>query len=233
MRSTNKKIGIIGGVGPQATSFIYNKIIDLSQTKYGAKNNNDFPQVIIESVPIPDFISNKKQMNIAKEMLIDTTKSLTNAGATVLCIGSNTVHLLLEDLKKETTVKFVSMLNLVAQECSSRKLKAVGLLGTSVLLKSEMYQRELTDKGIATILPTQEQFSSIDQLIRDVIAGKQNGENKQKYIAILNELYEKGAESIILGCTELPLALNYEALGDRTINSDEILAKGLVDYYYS
>src|SRR3989344_3894093 len=88
--SNHKKIGILGGVGPQATQFIYGKIIELSQSKYGAKNNNDYPQILIESVPVPDFISDTSQIETAKAMLIKSVQSLTNAGATRLCIGSNT-----------------------------------------------------------------------------------------------------------------------------------------------
>ena len=60
-----------------------------------------------------------------------------------------------------------------------------------------------------------------------------NEEKKQQYIGVLNDLFSKGSEAIILGCTELPLAANYEVLGNRTINSDEVLAEGIVDYYYS
>ena len=63
----NKKIGIIGGVGPQSTNFIYEKIIYFSQTKYNAKDNADYPKLIIESVPVPDFISNKDNIVIAKK----------------------------------------------------------------------------------------------------------------------------------------------------------------------
>src|SRR3989344_9196177 len=94
--SNHKKIGILGGVGPQATQFIYRKILELSQSKYGAKNNNDYPQMIIESVPIPDFISDTSQIEIAKEMLIKSTQSLTAAGATRICVASNTVYILLD-----------------------------------------------------------------------------------------------------------------------------------------
>lgn len=228
-----KKIGIIGGVGPQATTFIYQKIIELAQIKYLAANNDDFPNIIIESVPIPDFITDKSQIEKAKTMLIEATKVLTAAGVTKLCIGSNTVHILLEDLSKETGVEFVSMIALVGKLCQSRSLKKVGLLGTPVLIESGIYVKELEKYGIETILPTKKQLEVADRIIRRVISGKQNEEDKQAYIACLNEMYGNGAETIILACTELPLALNYEALGNRTINSDEVLAEGLVDYYYS
>ena len=231
--NTNKKIGIIGGVGPQSTNFIYEKIIEFSQKKYNAVNNVDYPRLVIESVPVPDFISNKDNIEQAKSMLIQAAKELTAAGATRLCIGSNTVHILLEDLAKQTKVPFISMIELVAQKCAANNFKKVGVLGTPTLVKSGLYAKALEKNGIEAILPSPEQLEIAEHIIRHVIAGSQDQEKKAAYIKTLNDFYHKGADSIILGCTELPLAMNYEVLGNRTINSDEVLAEGIADYYYS
>jgi aspartate racemase len=232
MNQVNKKVGIIGGVGPQATQFIYGKIIEFAQSKYGAKNNNDYPQILIESVPVPDFISDTSQIETAKTMLIKSVQSLTNAGATRLCIGSNTVHILLDELQKSTEVKFISMIELVAKKCVGHGFKKVGLLGTPVLIKSGLYDQELKKNGIELVLPTENEIEVADSIIRDVLAGNKSFDKKTEYIGALNDLFSRGAEAIILGCTELPLAINYEALGNRTISSDEVLAEGIVDYYY-
>lgn len=229
----NKKVGIIGGVGPQSTDFIYEKIIQFSQSKYGAKDNADYLRLVIESVPVPDFISNKDNIEEAKKMLIAAAKSLSNAGATKLCIGSNTVHILLEELEKNTKVPFLSMIDLVADKCVKSGFKKVGVLGTPVLISSGLYTKALNKNGIEIINPTEKQLKTVENIIRGVIAGSENGKHKTEYIEVLNDLFSKGAQAIILGCTELPLAVNYEALGNRTINSDEVLAEGIVDYYYS
>ncbi|EKD99590.1 MAG: hypothetical protein ACD_22C00226G0002 [uncultured bacterium] len=231
-QKNNKKVGIIGGVGPQATQFIYGKIIDLSQSKYGAKNNDDYPQILIESVPVPDFISDTSRIEEAKEMLIKSVQSLTNAGATRLCIGSNTVHILLEELKKITEVEFISMIELVAKKCVKHGFNKVGLLGTPVLVKSGLYEQELKNSGVELVLPTEDEIEIADSIIRDVLAGQKAFDKKHEYIGALNDLFSRGAQAIVLGCTELPLAINYEALGNRTISSDEVLAEGIVDYYY-
>jgi len=139
----SKKVGIIGGVGPQATNFIYSKIIEFSQKKYNARENADYPKIIIESVPVPDFISSKEKLDIAKEMLINATKSLSSAGATRLFIGSNTVHILLDELQKNTNVSFDSMVKLVSKHCVEKGFKKVGILGTPILISSNLYQEEL------------------------------------------------------------------------------------------
>lgn len=230
---SSRKIGIIGGVGPQSTDFIYEKIIEYSQRFYNAKNNSDYPRIAIESVPVPDFISNRDNIPEATTMLEAAAKGLTAGGATRLCIGSNTVHILLKKLQEMTDTPFISMIDLVAAECSNRNFTTVGILGTPVLLNSNLYQEALREKNIDFIVPTKEQLDIVEKIIRKVIAGVVNDDGKAEYIEVLNNMFEQGAQAVILGCTELPLAVNYEALGDRTLNSDAILAKGIVDYYYS
>lgn len=229
----NKKIGIIGGVGPQSTDYIYKKIIILAQKKYGAKNNDDYPEMIIHSVPIPDFISNKEKINDALQMLKNSVKLLTYAGVSALAIGSNTVHILLDELRKVTDVKFISTIELVAKKCAKRNYKAVALLGSLVLIKSGIYEKELSKYKIKILIPSEQEIIVLDHMIRSVLAGKKEHEKRNQYVQLINQLYSEGAEVVILGCTELPMAINYEALGNSVLNSDEILAEGIVDHYYS
>lgn len=229
----NKKIGIIGGVGPQSTNFIYKKIIEFSQVKYGAKNNDDYPYLIFESLPIPDFIGNKKHIEEAKKMLIKSTKTLEAAGATKLAIGSNTVHILISELEKRAKIDFISVIEEVSKKIIKKKIKTVGLLGSPVLVKSGLYEKELEKYGVSLILPNRKQLQVSESIIRNVLAGIHNVFLKKEYILLLHSMYDFGAENIILGCTELPQAINYEALNGKTIDSDEVLAEAIVDYYYS
>jgi aspartate racemase len=228
-----KKIGILGGVGPQATASIYQSIIKQATENHGAVDNADYPNLVIASVPVPDFISDRSNIEQAKRMLVEAGEGLVMSGCDYLCIGSNTVHILLEDIKAEVHKPFLSMVELVGSECKKRGAKKVALLGAPVLIDSGLYNRELEKYNIELITPNAQQEKVCDELIRRIIGGKSVISVKDRYAAILNAMFDDGAELIILGCTELPMVLNYEALGSRIISSDEVLAKGIVDYYYS
>lgn len=228
-----KKIGLLGGVGPQATTYIYQSIMKQATASHNATNNDDFPYVIIASVPVLDFISDKSNIDTAKAMLIDAAKGLVDSGCEILCIGSNTVHILLKEIEAEVEVPFLSMVELVVQECQNRGAKKVALLGTPVLIDSGIYEEELGKCSIELITPNAEQEAVCDEVIRCIIGDKSIESIKDRYVGVLNAMFDAGAEAIILGCTELPMVLNYEALGSRIISSDEVLAKGIVDYYYS
>lgn len=227
-----KKIGILGGVGPQATAYIYSSIVKQASVLYGAVNNDDYPYVVVASVPIPDFISDKNNIPLAKQMMVDAGRGLVDSGCSVMCIGSNTVHILLDDLHNELEIPFLSMIDLVAAECKSRNYSKVALLGTPVLIESGLYKNALSKLDIELITPTDDQELICDEVIRCIIADKTIDQIKNSYISVLDSMFDQGVEAIILGCTELPMVLNYEALGKRIISSDEILAKGIVDYYY-
>lgn len=226
------KIGIIGGVGPQATAFIYQKIIVSAQVNHNAKNNDDYPNVLIASVPVPDFISSTEHLAEAKKMLIETAQGLERAGCQALCIGSNTVHILLEDLISEVDIPFISMVELVAQKCKDLGYTKVALLGTPTLLDSGLYDEALGKRGIALIKPDEAQIETCDVVIRSVIAGSKEIPYRNEYVEVLSSMFDQQADGIILGCTELPLVLDYEVLGKRILSSDEILADGITDFCY-
>lgn len=227
-----KKVGIIGGVGPQATEFIYHKLLEVAQWSYDAKNNNEYPDLLIASVPVPDFISSKESLDEAKRMLVEAAQGMEKAGCEALCIGSNTVHILLKDLEKEVSIPFISMVELVADKCKQLNLNKVALLGTPVLLGSGLYDEALKARNIELIKPNEDQVETCDSVIRGVIAGSTDVPVRKEYVEVLSSMLDQGADAIILGCTELPLVLDYEALGKRILSSDEILAEGIAKFQY-
>jgi aspartate racemase len=232
MKKQKNIIGIIGGVGPQATQYLYGQIITIAQEQYGARNNEDYPHVMIESLPIPDFISDTTKISDALVMLQDSVKRLELAGASHLCIASNTVHILLSELKKNTGLPFISMIDAVVDLCRVERYQTVGLLATPTLTSANLYQKALAKFQITLLAPKVSELPIVENMIRSVIAGDHRQLNKTPYIDLINHLFEQGAESIILGCTELPLAIDYAVLGNRFINSDEVLAQAIVETCY-
>ena len=227
-----KKVGIIGGVGPQATAFIYQKIIASAQANHDARNNDDYPDVLIASVPVPDFISSEEHMEEAKRMLIAAAQGLERADCEALSIGSNTVHILLKDLEAEVNIPFISMVNLVTERCKQLGYSKVALLGTPILLNSGLYDDALTKRGIELIKPNAVQIETCDTVIRSIIAGSREVPVREEYVEVISSMFDQKADAIILGCTELPLVLDYEVLGKRVLSSDEILADGITEFCY-
>jgi aspartate racemase len=112
-------IGILGGMGPQASSKLYELIIRKTANYTNAAIDEDYPDIVLLNVPVPNFISDKNQLAKARAMLLKKTKLLEQAGCTINGIACNTVHLLLPELQASTCVPFLSVPNLVASRIQS------------------------------------------------------------------------------------------------------------------
>jgi len=228
---SRKIIGILGGMGPEATGYLYKLLIDLSIKFFNAKHNNDFPEVIIHSIPVPDFISSDRKRGEALKMLLERVQQLNKIDLLCLSIACNTAHVLLNDLQKKSDAPFVSMIDEVVQTVKDNNCKVVGLLGTPSTIRYKLYQKALDANEISTIIPDDTQIKILERVIRNVLAGKLLKQDTQTLTKIADSLKEKGVEGIILGCTELPLVFppRYPL---PIFNSVEILALALLRRYY-
>lgn len=228
---SKKIIGILGGMGPQATAEFYRILIDKSIREYGAVNNDDFPSVIIDSVPVPDFISSQEHLSQAQTMLIDRTRRLNAYGVGRIGIACNTAHILLDDLRAVSRVPIVSIMDEVAHIITQKKISRVGLLASPVTYRTKLFQASLENTA-TVITPNMKTQSDLDDLIRAVISGKSIKALKTiAYPLIEFFIHKQRVEAIILGCTELPLIVD-TPMSVPIISSLDILANNLLTYYY-
>lgn len=233
MKRQNRKqiIGIIGGMGPQASAYLLDLLIKLSVKEFGAKNDDDFPEILLDSVSIPDFISNHARENDALKLLKERIIFLNKIQPSCLAIACNTAHILLSELQKVSNAPFISIIEEVANSVGTGGLKKVGILVTPVTLKSGLYQNALSKLNIVCVEPEYRELKVLEAIIRNVIAGLSSKKDKDLLIAVANKLINRGAEGIILGCTELPLIFPKKQ-NFPIFNSLEILAMSLLRNYY-
>lgn len=227
----NKSIGIIGGMGPEASGYLYSLLIDKAIRDFGAKNNDDFPEIILYSVPVPDFISNNNKKSIALDMLLDRVLLLNQTNISCLTIACNTAHVLLPELQEVSNVPFISMIDEVVKTVKKVGLKKVGILATPSTIRSKLYQKALEKQGIVSVQPEIKEFPILERSIRNVVGEKVSKNDSQSLIVLADKLSREGVEGIILGCTELPLIFPSK-YSLPIYNSVEILAQSLLQDYY-
>ncbi len=230
-RST-KAIYILGGMGPQASLELNRLLIEKAQKIYSAKNNNDYPEIVVHSVPVPDFISDDTNKDKALAMLVDVVKQIPKNHFSSFAICCNTAHILADDLRRATEVPFTSLIEVTTHEIQERGLKRVGLLASPMTIATKLYQKELQNYCIDTVLPKSNQLLEIETAIKDIISNKFLSDTRKKLNIIAHDMINNGAEAIILGCTELPLA--FESIDNQIfISSIDCLAAELLDQYYN
>lgn len=225
-------IGILGGMGPQASAKLYELLIEGTQEYYPAAVDDEYPEIVLLNVPVPNFISNKNELLKAKQMLIERTKLLEKAGCTINGIACNTVHILLPELQAITRVSFLSIPRLVAEQAKTAGYKRVGLLATPTTLNSTLYDEALAD-NTAVVRPDKVFAEQIEQYIYSRLNNKLLQDERLQFKAKVKEFKQANKlDAVILGCTELPLVYG-ESKSDKTvIDTLQVLADGLLKNYF-
>ncbi|PIS13930.1 hypothetical protein COT65_01665 [Candidatus Shapirobacteria bacterium CG09_land_8_20_14_0_10_47_13] len=228
----NKKaIGIIGGMGPEASQHFYKLLIYYAQKDYGVVKNGEFPEIYLASIPVQDFINSNKKQKEALKMLKSRVRQMNKLPISFFCLACNTAHLLIDELRKETNKPFVSLLEELPAALLKSKIKKVGLLATPTAIKSEMYQEVMKKKGLEVVVPDDGDQRLLGKIIAETIAGKNYEENGVKVQKIARTLLDRGAEGIIEACTEIPLIFPKQHLVP-VFDTLDILAKAVLERYY-
>jgi len=205
-----KVIGILGGMGPEATVNCFDKLTRNTPAKY----DQEHLQVIIYSNPkVPD--RTKAILNDGPSplpFLIEGCRRLARAGADFIIIPCVTAHYFLKELRQETALPILSILDAVAENICKYypKIQTVGLMGTSGTLKSGIFQKRMIADGIKCIVCPDNAQGKVMGAIYAIKKGVSLSDREKltnELSAVAQGLVESGAEGIIAGCTEIPLGL--------------------------
>jgi len=227
MNQKNKTIGILGGMGPEATAELYLRIVRNFQLK-GAKYDSDFPEFYINSIPLPDVIENNISESLVKTMLIDGVKKLEYLGSSFIAIPCNSVFTYYKEMHDAVKIPIINIMEETAKEAGKKGYKKVGLLGTKLTTRNKLFEKSLKKYDVLTINPTIKQQDTITKVIVNILKGKKLKNDKKKLLLISNCLKKLGAEAIILGCTELPLITKNNNKNIKFLDTIEIIANAIM-----
>ena len=227
-----RKIGIIGGLGPEATIDYYKEIIN------AFKNNNgdlNYPEIIIYSVNMSEFLAfmSAREYDKATSYLLEKIKGLQLAGADFVALSANTPHLLFDRLKEKAEIPLISIVEATCDECLKRGLKRTGLFGTGFTMGASFYPDVFKIHGIEVVMPDQDDKELINfKLFSEIELGIFKDETRQILIEIIGKMVrEQQIDSLILGCTEFPLILDRESYGGiPVLNTSRIHVASIAKY---
>ncbi len=220
-----KIIGILGGMGPEATIDLFYKIIKSTP----AEKEQEHLRIIIDNNPkIPDrttAILGKGEDPLPA--LRETAKNLEKAGADFIIIPCNTAHYFLSSIQKSVRIPVLNMIEEAAKETQQRipQIQKVGLLASIGVYKTKIYHQQFEKFNIEVIYPEEKDKGEVMKAIYAVKAGDLSNGIKWNILKIAQKLIDKGAEAIIAGCTEIPLILKEGDVAVPLIDPTQILAK--------
>ncbi|MFZ5557390.1 MAG: aspartate/glutamate racemase family protein [Pseudomonadota bacterium] len=227
-------LGVLGGMGPLAGAAFMTRLIQLTP----AVRDQEHVATVLWSDPrVPDRTAALLGDGPSPlPHLLYGVDRLVQAGAGCIVIPCNTAHLWFEDLVRATPVPFLHIVDAAIDDLERQGVRGrrIGVMGTAGTLKLRLYQERLEAKGYGCLVPNEEEIASL--CMRSIALVKENrvGDSYAPAAACVERLVAKGAEAIMLGCTELPLALSpgtRAAFGVPMSDSIDALAKAAIRWY--
>lgn len=223
-----KKIGLIGGMSWESTLLYYKLINEKTKELLGGFHS---AKCIIESVDFAEIAKcqAKNDWKSLDQMMIDKAKILEAAGAEIILICANTMHLCVGAVETEIAIPILHIAEVTATNIKAKQLDKIALLGTKFTMEKDFFSNILEDNGISVLLPNANDRNKIHDIIyTELVDGKINDDSRNEYIRIINDLKKQGAQGVILGCTEIPLLIKKDHVDLPLFNTTQIHAEEAV-----
>jgi aspartate racemase len=226
----HKTIGILGGMSPESTVAYYEYITRTYTERFG---DYGYPEILIYSVSFQTYVDWPRQdrWDLVAEGLREAARTLEVAGADLILIATNTMHIVFDEVEASVNVPMLSLLDAVGEAIRRRNIDVVGLLGTAFTMEKPFYNQGLAAKGIGVLVPDPADRKLVNDVIYDeLVAGQIRDASRDTFMRIINDLMERGAEGVILGCTEIPLLVREADVGVPLFDTTEIHAEAALRY---
>ncbi|MEO9476720.1 MAG: amino acid racemase [Cyclobacteriaceae bacterium] len=196
-----RKLGLIGGTSWHSTIDYYRRINQITNDRLGTKVN---PELQLFSINIELMFS--QDWDLIARKFIEAAKTLEKGGVDALVLCANTTHRLYAEISRNINLPFVHIADAVGEEAQSNNLGKIGLIGTKPTMTEPFISGYIRDKfGMNCIVPLEQSIPLIhDVVVDELVQGRFTQEARVNIISEMNKLKDRGAEAIVLGCTEFP-----------------------------
>lgn len=205
-----KTIGLIGGMSWESTSEYYRIINEEIKERLGGLHS---AKCLINSVDFEEIerCQSSGDWDGAGEILGNAAYSLQKGGADFIIICTNTMHKVVEKIKEKIDIPVLHIADATAKEIKRKDIQKVGLLGTKYTMEQDFYKSRIEEHDIKVIVPSEKNRKEINKVIyTELCLGKIVSQSREYYKRVIEELVQKGAQGIILGCTEIGLLIKQE-----------------------
>lgn len=220
-----KTIGMIGGMSWESTVTYYQMVNEIIKKELGGFHS---AKILLNSVDFAEIEQCQADGDWDKsgEILAEAARSLEKAGADFIIICTNTMHKVAPQIQREIQIPIIHIAEATAAELLQNNIQKVALLGTKYTMTQEFYKEKLTAAGIEVLIPDAQGIEQVNDIIyNELCLGVVSDESKQKYLSIIAQLAAKGAQGVILGCTEIGLLIQQKDTELPVFDTTQIHAK--------
>lgn len=233
MPSSLPTIGILGGMGPNASADFLGRLLRIASRTYGAVQDDEYPAIILNSLALQGFeIGGVQDLRLIERQLVSGVRLLEKAGASFIVIPCNTVHCLYPSLCAAINLPILHIAESTADAVKQYGIQKVGLCASVTTVQTKLYETACRQRGIETLVPDAAGQKLVNEVIEAIMSGIYGDAELLKLKSVILRLQSSGAEGVILGCTELPLAINQKWTDVLLFDSLQILAEQTVERAY-
>ena len=223
------RLGVLGGMGPQATNTFYQFVIDRTDAATDQEHVN---ALILSDSGMPDrtgaILGTEEERRAVFQRLVADAKLLEGAGCTVIAVPCNTSHFFLDDVQKEISIPILHMIRETAKALHAQGRTRPGILATDGTIQTGLYQKEFAALGIQAVVPTPAAQKLVMSLIYDDVKAGRDGD-PQKFAAVHRDLEAQGCDCGVLACTELSVFADKHHLPPFYTDAMAVLAERAVE----
>lgn len=228
-----KTIGLLGGIGWASAAEYYRL---LNETAVATQGDAHSARIVLLSMDQCDFTSRAAAESPAliENFLIEQVARLHAAGADFFVLCANGAHRFVPAILPHVQLPFISIVDATAKQVQAAGIGKVGLLGVKQTMAGRFYHDRLEADGIAVLTPQADEQQELHDLIyAELVHNRITAAAKQRFLQACARLIERGAQGIILGCTEIPLLLSQEDVAVPVFNTTAIHCAAIIDAAFS
>lgn len=228
-----KTVGLIGGMSWESTSSYYQLINQGVKEALGGLHSAKIVLVSLDFAEV-EALQSSGNWDQAADMLIDAALRLQAAGADAIMVCTNTMHKVAENLEAAIDLPLLHIADATAAVLVNNDIETVALLGTAFTMEEDFYVGRLVRRGLNVITPIESERQLVHQIIyQELCVGKIREESRRAYLSIIEGLAQKGAQAIILGCTEIGLLVSQQHTEIELYDTTVIHARAAVEFILS
>ncbi len=203
-----KTIGMLGGMSWESTASYYHALNQGVKLSLGGFHSAKICMVSVDFAEI-EILQQQGRWEETAIILSRAAQSIENGGADFLLICTNTMHKVADEIAASISIPILHIADATAKELLDDNISRVGLLGTRFTMEQEFYKGRLSKKyGIEVLVPDDAEKTIVhDVIYKELVQGNVIDRSREKYLAIIDSLHQRGAQAIILGCTEIALLI--------------------------
>ncbi len=226
-----KTIGLIGGMSWESSIEYYRIINQTVNERLGGVHSAKSLMYSLDFAEIESLQNDGDWEQLTQEM-VNAAQTLEQGGANILVICTNTMHRMADEVQSAVSIPLLHIADAAAQTIKAQNIDTVGLLGTRFTMEGDFYRMRLEEKhGLKVLIPPEKERETVHRVIyEELVKGEIRDSSQNAYIKIIEGLNARGAQGVILGCTEIPLLVKQSDVSIPIFDTTTIHAQAAVDW---